>query len=55
MGGRLCKSENLDFEVIHTVVLDPKNHITKLLVANFDSTLCHPVSQRVLFAGNTGF
>lgn len=47
VGGRLRYSEDLEYDTIHPIVLDPKNPITKLLIADFDSTLCHPGPQRV--------
>ncbi len=47
VGGRLGYSEDLELETIHPIVLDPKNPITKLLIADLDSTLCHPGPQRV--------
>lgn len=31
----------------YPIVLEPKNHVTKLLAADLDSTLCHPGPQRM--------
>lgn len=45
--GRLRQSKDLESEALHPIVLDHKNPITKLLIAYFDSTLCHPGPQRI--------
>lgn len=55
MGGRICRSEDLDLEAIYPIVLDPKNHVTKLLnliqlCAIQDHKECSPS-----FVRNTGF
>lgn len=47
VSGCLHQSEDLELDAIHPIVLDPKNPVTKLLIANIDSTLCHPGSQSV--------
>jgi len=47
VGGRLRQSKDLDLEAMYPIVLDPKNHVTKLLVADYDTTLYHPGPQRV--------
>ncbi|XP_047659598.1 uncharacterized protein LOC113658967 [Tachysurus fulvidraco] len=47
VGGRLRQSKELESDVIHPIILDPKNPITKLLIADLDSILCHPGPQRV--------
>lgn len=47
MDGRLRQSEDLEPDVIHPIVLDPKNHITSLIISEIDSSLRHPGPQRV--------
>lgn len=47
VGGRLRQSEDLEPDVIHPIVLDPKNHITSLIISEIDSSLRHPGPQRV--------
>ncbi|XP_067306912.1 uncharacterized protein [Pseudorasbora parva] len=47
VGGRLRRSETLDTEQIHPIVLDPKHAVTKLLIKEFDERLLHPGAERV--------
>lgn len=47
VGGRLRKSEDLDYSTVHPVILDPKNHITQLLIKEYDQRLHHPGPERV--------
>lgn len=42
VGGRLRMSEDLDYNRIHPVVLDPKSHITPLLFKKYNNKLHHP-------------
>ncbi|KAE8278169.1 hypothetical protein D5F01_LYC23757 [Larimichthys crocea] len=47
VGGRLRKSEDLDYSNMQPVVLDPKNYITQLLIKDHDKRLKHPGPERV--------
>lgn len=42
VGGRLRQSKDLEPDTIHPIVLDPKHHITQLLIKNYDERLLHP-------------
>lgn len=42
VGCRLRWAEGLELSVIHPVVLDPHHWVTKLLIGDYDSKLCHP-------------
>lgn len=48
VGGRLRHTEHLERDAMHPIVLDPRNHITKLLIQEFDCKLHHPGPERVL-------
>ncbi len=47
VGGRLRRSDQLDPDTIHPVVLDPAHKVTQLLIQDMDHQLCHPGSERV--------
>ncbi len=47
VGGRLRQAEGLELSVIHPIVLDPHHWVTKLLIRDYDSKLCHPGPERV--------
>ncbi|XP_039516158.1 uncharacterized protein LOC120470642, partial [Pimephales promelas] len=49
VGGRLRRSDLLDTETIHPIVLDPAHQVTKLIIQDADRDLRHPGSER-LFA-----
>ncbi|KAJ8351045.1 hypothetical protein AAFF_G00158550 [Aldrovandia affinis] len=49
VGGRLRRCQELEPDVIHPVVLDPRHVVTKLLIRQVDSDLKHPGAER-LFA-----
>lgn len=46
--GRLHRSEDLAYSSLHPLVLDPSHPVTRLLIQNFDSRLCHPGLERVV-------
>ncbi|XP_035990660.1 uncharacterized protein LOC118562391 [Fundulus heteroclitus] len=48
VGGRLRRAEQLPQDTIHPVLLDPKHPLTNLIIQDFDETLLHPGSERVL-------
>ncbi|XP_073718572.1 uncharacterized protein [Misgurnus anguillicaudatus] len=48
VGGRLRRAEALSPDIIHPIVLDPKHHVTKLLIQDADQRLHHPGAERVL-------
>lgn len=48
VGGKLRRTEHLDPDTIHPVLLDPKHQLTNLIIQDFDETLLHPGSERVL-------
>ncbi|XP_039539859.1 uncharacterized protein LOC120487658 [Pimephales promelas] len=47
VGGRLRRSTSLEEDVVHPIVLEPKHHITKLIIRQYDNQLLHPGSERV--------
>ncbi|XP_036070983.1 uncharacterized protein LOC118599568 [Oryzias melastigma] len=47
VGGRLRRAEDLDPDMIHPIILDPKHQVTKLLIQKYDSELLHPGPERV--------
>ncbi|KAI4884383.1 hypothetical protein NFI96_011230, partial [Prochilodus magdalenae] len=47
VGGRLRRAEDLDPDTMHPIILDPKHHVTKLLIKKYDSQLLHPGPERV--------
>ncbi|XP_026061422.1 uncharacterized protein LOC113045324 [Carassius auratus] len=47
VGGRLRHSPYLEPNNMHPIVLDPRHPITKLIIQNCDSKLCHPGPERV--------
>lgn len=47
VGGRLRKSEDLEYNCIDPAVLDPRSHITRLLIKEYDHKLHHPGPERV--------
>ena len=47
VGGRLRRAEDLDPDAMHPMILDPKSHVTKLLIKKYDSELLHPGPERV--------
>lgn len=49
VGGRLRRSNLLDTEAIHPIVLDPAHQVTKFIIQDADRDLHHPGSER-LFA-----
>lgn len=49
VGGRLRRCQDLEEDVIHPVVLDPRHTVTKLLIRQVDRDLKHPGAER-LFA-----
>ncbi|XP_023811839.1 uncharacterized protein LOC110015208 [Oryzias latipes] len=49
VGGRLRRCPDLEENVIHPVVMDPKHPVTRLLIRQADSDLKHPGAER-LFA-----
>lgn len=46
VGGRLRIAEDLGPDAIHPIILDPKHHVTKLLIKKYDSELLHPGPER---------
>ncbi|XP_049889946.1 uncharacterized protein LOC126383475 [Epinephelus moara] len=48
VGGRLRRVETPDHDNIHPIILDPKHHITKLIIKHYDEKLLHPGPERVL-------
>ncbi|XP_030609347.1 uncharacterized protein LOC115796997 [Archocentrus centrarchus] len=49
VGGRLRRSDQLDLDAIHPVVLDPRHRVSQLLIHDTDRSLHHPGAER-LFA-----
>lgn len=47
VGGRLHQSEDLELTTQHPVVLDPSHPVTRLLIQDYDSRLCHSGPERV--------
>ncbi|KAK7880057.1 hypothetical protein WMY93_033275 [Mugilogobius chulae] len=47
VGGRLRRCHDLEADVIHPVVLEPKHPVTRLLIKQTDSELKHPGAERV--------
>ncbi|XP_039516235.1 uncharacterized protein LOC120470711 [Pimephales promelas] len=47
VGGRLRRAEDLDPDAIHPIILDPKSHVTQLLIKKYDRELLHPGPERV--------
>lgn len=47
VGGRLRRADQLDIDVLHPIVLDPKHPVTQLLIQHTDEELCHPSPERV--------
>ncbi|KAL1272022.1 hypothetical protein QQF64_031038 [Cirrhinus molitorella] len=47
VGGRLRRAEGLETSAIHPIVLDPHHTVTKLLIKDYDSKLCHPGPERI--------
>lgn len=47
VGGRLRRATNLSYSTLHPIVLDPKHPITRLLIKQYDTKLCHPGPERV--------
>lgn len=48
VGGRLRRCQDLEDDVIHPVVLDPRHAVTKLLIRQVDHDLKHPGAERLL-------
>ncbi|XP_076856690.1 uncharacterized protein LOC143510810 [Brachyhypopomus gauderio] len=48
VGGRLRRSEHLEFNTLHPIILEPAHPTTKLLIQDFDRRLRHPGPERVL-------
>ena len=46
VGGRL-RSHDLDPDIIHPIILDPKHPITQLIIKDSDESLLHPGPERV--------
>ncbi len=58
VGGRLRRCNQLEPEMAHPVVLDPKHPVTRMLIRHFDSNLKHPGSERLFgeyFGAGTGY
>lgn len=49
VGGRLRRSDHLEPDTVHPIVLDPAHPVTKLIIQDTDNDLRHPGSER-LFA-----
>lgn len=47
VGGRLRRSPYLEPDNMHPIILDPRHPVTKLIIQNYDSKLCHPGPERV--------
>ncbi|XP_056324239.1 uncharacterized protein LOC130237344 [Danio aesculapii] len=47
VGGRLRRSELLDPETVHPIILEPKHPLSQLLIQHFDEKLHHPGPERV--------
>lgn len=47
MRGRLRQSKDLEPDMIHPLVLDPKHPLTQLLIKEYDQRLFHPGPDRV--------
>lgn len=45
VGGRLCRSQDLDPDTIHPIILDHPS--TRLLIEHYDESLLHPGPERV--------
>ncbi|XP_033095863.1 uncharacterized protein LOC117100323, partial [Anneissia japonica] len=48
VGGRLREANAIQEQMKHPIILDPKHHITKILVRHTDVKLLHPGPERVL-------
>ncbi|KAL0177187.1 hypothetical protein M9458_026081, partial [Cirrhinus mrigala] len=48
VGRRLCHAEHIDLNVLHPIVLDTHQQLTKLLIKEYDANLLHPGPERVL-------
>ncbi|XP_076135495.1 uncharacterized protein LOC143118304 [Alosa pseudoharengus] len=47
VGGRLRRAQDLDPDVIHPIILDPKHPTTQLIIKDYDESLLHPGPERV--------
>lgn len=47
VGGRLRRSQDLDPDTIHPIILDPAHPSTRLLIKHYDESLLHPGPERV--------
>lgn len=47
VGGRLRRAESLDPDAMHPIILDPKHHVTTLLIKEYDNKLLHSGPERV--------
>lgn len=47
VGGRLRRSQDLDPDIIHPIILDPKHPTTQLIIKDYDESLLHPGPERV--------
>ncbi len=47
VGGRLRRCNQLEPEIVHPIVLDPKHLVTRMLIRHVDSNLKHPGSERL--------
>lgn len=47
VGGRLRRSEQLDADIMHPIVLDPSHKLTQLIIHDMDKELHHPGAERV--------
>ncbi|XP_033121323.1 uncharacterized protein LOC117120393 [Anneissia japonica] len=48
VGGRLREANAIQEQMKHPIILDPKHHITKILIRHTDVKLLHPGPERVL-------
>lgn len=48
VGGRLRRSRDLDPDIIHPIILDPKHPTMQLIIKQYDEFLLHPGPERVL-------
>lgn len=45
VGGRLHRCNQLEPEMVHPIVLDPKHPVTRILIRHVDNNLKHPGSE----------
>lgn len=51
VGGRLHRCNQLEPEMVHPILLDPKHQVTRMLIWHVDNNLKNPGSERLLSNG----